>query len=138
MKLIEQIALPNGLTLHIVDHSRAIAADTVKVELAFQIQAVLLETYFATREDYLTVRNAMGDVLQYEYKVERTFVHSADEAAARRDMIETFKNNSLRYVSHDQFARKLAISRLRDIRSNPYKYRSRTAPEAQDASDDNC
>lgn len=139
MKLIEEIALSNGLTLQIVDHSRVIAADTVKVDLSFQIRVDLLEGYFADREDFLAVQTVTGDVLTYEHKVERTFVSLSEETSARNNMIETFKNNSLRYVSHDQFARKLALSKLRDIRSNPYKYRARTESESHStALDDSC
>ncbi len=138
MKLIDRIALPNGLTLQIFDLSRVIAADTSKVEVSFQIKVDLLADAFDNREDYLTVQKAMGNILTYEYKAERTFVSLAEENAAREEIVATFKTNTLKYVSHDQFARKLALSLLRDIRLNPYKYRSRIADDPQGPSGDDC
>ncbi len=48
MELIETINLPNGLTLTIMDSSRRIAADTIKVELTFQVKIEVLESFFAS------------------------------------------------------------------------------------------
>ncbi|MBN1470546.1 MAG: hypothetical protein JW925_02105, partial [Syntrophaceae bacterium] len=63
MKLIEEIKLKNGLDLKIFDLSRAIAADTVKVEISFQTKISLQESYFTNTEDYAQVKNIMGDEL---------------------------------------------------------------------------
>lgn len=125
MNLIEEIKLPNGLTLQIFDLSRVIAADTVKVEISFQTKIFLKESYFTSNEDYILVKNIMGEELAYEHTLERTFVKKENEDLTRNELINTFRNNSLEYLSNANFAQKMALSKLREIKADPYKYRSR-------------
>ena len=122
MKLIEEINLANGLKLKILDLSRPVAADTFKVEISFQTKVDLKESYFASHQDYVQVKNIMGDELTYENKRVRSFVYEKDQDSVREDLINTFKNNSLDYVASVNFPQKLALSMLRDIKNNPYKY----------------
>jgi hypothetical protein len=123
MELIEEINLANGLKLQIIDLSRCIAADTVKVEILFQTKIALRESYFGSTGDYSCVKDIFGDELTYEYRHERSFVHCKNQDAVRSELIDTFKNNSFQYLSAENFSRKLSLSRLRDIKNNPYKYR---------------
>lgn len=122
MKLIEEIKLANGLNLKIFDLSRTIAADTVKVEISFQTKIYLKESYFTDAKDYDQVKNTMGDELAYEHKLERSFVPKENEASVRDDLINTFKSNSLDYLAAVNFPKKMAMSILKDIKKNPYKY----------------
>jgi hypothetical protein len=122
MNLIEEINLANGLKLKIFDLSRPVAADTFKVEIYFQIKVDLKESYFASPQDYAQVKNIMGDELTYENKRVRSFVYEKDQDSVREDLINTFKNNSLDYVASVNFPQKLALSMLKDIKKNPYKY----------------
>lgn len=132
MNLIEEINLANGLTLQIFDSSRTIAADTVKVEILFQTKILLKESYFSTTEDYVQVKNVMGNELSYEHKLERSFVPSANEDSVRDDLINTFKSNSLDYLAAVNFPSKMALSILRDIKKNPYKYHPHTYADSED------
>lgn len=125
MKLIEEIKLKNGLDLKIFDLSRSIAADTVKVEISIQTNVSLEASFFTSTEDYVLVKNIMGDELAYEHTLERTFVSKDNEDSTREDLINTFKSNSLDYLAADNFAQKMALSKLREIKKNPYKYQSR-------------
>jgi hypothetical protein len=132
MNLIEEINLANGLTLQIFDSSRTIAADTVKVEILFQTKILLKESYFSTTEDYVQVKNVMGNELSYEHKLERSFVPTANEDSVRDDLINTFKSNSLDYLAAVNFPSKMALSILRDIKKNPYKYHPHTYADSED------
>ena len=122
MKLIEEMKLDNGLNLKIFDLSRTIAADTVKVEISFQTKIPLKESFFTENQDYIQVKNIMGDELAYEHKLERSFVPRENEDSVRDDLINTFKTNSLDYLASVNFPRKMALSMLKDIKKNPYKY----------------
>jgi hypothetical protein len=122
MKLLEEIQLNNGLTLKIFDLSRAIATKTVKVELSMQIKINLKTSFFADTSDYDQVRNIFGEELTYDHKAERIIVPKENEDAVREELINTFKNNLLGYLSAANFSQKLALSRLRDIKKDPYKY----------------
>jgi hypothetical protein len=122
MKLIEEINLANGLKLKIFDLSRPVAANTFKVEISFQTKVDLKASYFTSPHDYAEVKNIMGDELTYENKRVRSFVYEKDQDSVREDLINTFKNNSLDYVASVNFPQKLALSILKDIKNNPYKY----------------
>ncbi|MBP7232435.1 MAG: hypothetical protein KBA28_10955 [Syntrophaceae bacterium] len=124
MESIETLPLPNGLILTIRDLSKRIAQDTVKVELSFQMKVKVLESFFSSREDYLQLTGIFGDELTYERKMERSFVSDPEESSVRADLMETFKNNSLPYLSSPNFAQKMALSLLKDIQKNPFKYRT--------------
>jgi hypothetical protein len=132
MKLIEEINLANGLKLKIFDLSRPVAADTTKVEISFQTEIDLKESYFASLQDYAQVKNIMGDVLTYENKRVRSFVYDKDRDSVREDLINTFKNNSLDYVASVNFPQKLALSVLKDIQKNPYKYHPHTYSDSEE------
>jgi hypothetical protein len=122
MNLIEEIKLANGLKLKFFDLSRSIAADTVKVEISLQMKISLKKSYFANTQDYDQVKNIMGDELDYENKLERSFVLKKNEDSVRDDLINTFKSNSLDYLASVNFPQKMALSMLKDIKKNPYKY----------------
>jgi hypothetical protein len=129
MKLIEEIILPNGLKLDIFDLSRMIAADTVRVEIALKSEIGLCESFFLTPADYQQVKNIFGDKLLYERKLERAFIEKERGDEVREELIQTFKNNSLSYLGSANFANKFALSLLRDIKKNPYKYQCREIAE---------
>jgi len=132
MKLIEEINLANGLKLKIFDLSRPVAADTFKVEISFQIKVYLKESYFASPQDYAQVKNIMGDELTYENKRVRSFVYEKDQDSVRENLINTFKNNSLDYLAAFNFPQKLALSMLKDIKKNPYKYNPHTYTDSEE------
>ena len=131
MELLEEIRLSNGLTLQIFDLSRAIAADTVKVELSMQIKISLEMAYFANADDYDQVKNIFGEELTYTHKAERMIVSKKNKDAVREELISTFKNNLLNYLSAANFAQKLALSMLRDIKKDPYKYHPHIYSDAE-------
>ncbi|MBP7766259.1 MAG: hypothetical protein K4445_04445 [Deltaproteobacteria bacterium] len=123
MELIETIPLQNGLRLTIHDLTRRIAADTVKVEVSFRMKVKVEESFFTSSDDCRQLTGLFGDELTYEHKLERTFVSETEKEATRAELLDTFKKNSLHYLSSPDFARKMVLSLLRDIKSNPYKYR---------------
>ncbi|MRR18090.1 MAG: hypothetical protein EG826_16710 [Deltaproteobacteria bacterium] len=131
MERIETIDLPNGLVLTIDDLTRRIAADTVKVEVCFQIKIDVLESFFAEASDYRKLTGIFGEQLTYEHKLERSFVADADCASVRSELLDTFKKNSLNYLSSPNFARKMTLSILRDIKQNPFKYQAAPPPPAK-------
>lgn len=122
MILIEEMVLANGLHLNIFDCSREIAAATVKVEILFKADIVLLESYFSATDDYRLVNDIFGDKLTYEYKMARAIVPRENSQSVRDELVNTFKSNSLGYVASANFSQKLALAMLRDIRKNPYRY----------------
>jgi hypothetical protein len=132
MELLEEIQLSNGLTLKIFDLSRAIATNTVKVELSMQIKINLETSFFADTSDYDQVKNIFGEELTYRHKAERIIVPKENEDAVRKELLNTFKNNLLGYLSAANFSQKLALSMLRDIKNDPCKYHPHVYADAEE------
>jgi hypothetical protein len=132
MRLIEEIMLANGLKLKIFDLSRTIAAKTVKVEISLQTKIPLKKSYFTDDQDYTLVKNTLGAKLAYEHKLERSFVPEENEDSVRDDLINTFKSNSLDYLAAANFPQKMALSMLKEIKNNPYKYQSRATSDPEE------
>jgi hypothetical protein len=130
MELIETIPLQNGLRLTIQDLSRRIAADTVKVEISIQMKVKVEESFFASSDDHRQLTDIFGDELTYEHKLERTFVSDAGRDRPR-PAAENVQGQFLQYLSSPNFARKMALSLLRDIKGNPYKYRRALWPKSR-------
>jgi len=122
MELIEQIELANGLTLNIYDLSRQIAQNTTKVEIYITTEIALKESYFTNHDDFARVKNIFGDKICFEYRKERSFAPLEKQNDIRNELIDTFKNNSINYLASPNFAPNLALSKLRDIKNNPFKY----------------
>jgi hypothetical protein len=122
MKLIEEIHLPNGLTLKVWDRSRAIAVDTTKVEILLQVEVLLKEEYFDQPNQCEKTRQAFGPAPCFEYYLERAFVPSNQKDDVVRELLDGFSNNVLSYVSKKDFPEQFARSRWRAILKNPYKY----------------
>jgi len=119
---MDKIPLPNGLNVEVYDLSRSIASDTTKVELLIKIEIKLDESFFTNHEQFELTRNIFSDAVFFEYRMEKTFVNNADKQAVFNKFIETFKKDSLPYLSHADFARRFCLSKYSDIVKHPYKY----------------
>ena len=133
MKLYEQIAMPNGLTVEVHDLSRQIAADTVRVEMIIRIQVALSPDDFAEPSRFEQTRAVFGEDIVFEHRLERSFVTSAQKDDVFRTLLSTFKQASLPYLSSLNFRTRFAESKYREILQNPYKYRQRQDNPAESA-----
>jgi len=122
MILVEEIPLPNGLTVEVWDESISIAADTTKVVLLIRARVVLQPSYFAKAEQYEKVKAILGTEIVFEYKKERTFVRNKERNAVFQELLDNFKENSLPYLGRPIFPRSFALSKYWDIEKNSYKY----------------
>lgn len=122
-RLIEEIALPNGLTINIWDASRVIAADTTSVVLIVTIRMELKPDYFPAVDHYKLTTSVFGTEMLYEYRKERTFVKNDEVEPVFQELLETFKTDALPYLCRENFPQQFARSKHREIISNPYRYR---------------
>ena len=119
MDCIDNIPLPNGLTVEVYDLSRQIAANTTKVELLIRIEIKLNEAYFSNQEQYDLTRKVLGNELFFEYRMERTFVKNAEKDIILRELLAAFKKDSISYLSHPDFARRFVLSQYRKMNQRP-------------------
>jgi len=122
-KLIEEIALPNGLMMNIWDASRVIAADTTSVVLIVTIRIELKAEHFLEADHFKLTTSVFGQEMLYEYRKERTFVKNRDVESVFQELLDTFKADALPYLSRATFPEQFSRSKHREIISNPYRYR---------------
>lgn len=122
MRLHEKIRLPNELTLEIWDYSRQIAADTTKVELVAQIEVEFRPEYFQKREQFEKLVRTLGPKGIYEYRKVRTFVSNSEREKVFAELLKNFRENTLPYLTKEDFPRKFAKSKLREIEEHWYRY----------------
>ena len=125
MKLFEQIPMPNGLTAEVYDLSRPIAADTTKVEMIIKIRVELLPDYFTEPAPFAQTRAVFGPEIFFEYRMGQSFVSNDEKDSVSQRLLDTFKQDSLPYLSNSKFPARFALSKYREILQNPYKYRTR-------------
>jgi hypothetical protein len=112
---VKEIELHNGLTVFIYDHTRRYYEDyhLVRLELCCEVR---LETcHFKTDEEFRKAREHLGESVTYRRVMEKMGVSYAEIDKARNVLIDSFKQNALRYVATDDFPRKLVLSELAKI-----------------------
>jgi hypothetical protein len=122
MGLVKEIPLSNHLVVEIWDHSRAIAIDTTKVELAIKINVAVKNEYFDNPEDFDTVTRVFGKEIFFEYEKERTFVHREEKEKIFNELLEDFTKSTLPYIEKPDFPSRFVLSKLRDIQKRPHRY----------------
>ena len=123
MILVEEILLANHLNVEVWDHSRLIAANTTKVELYVRMKVDLIPSFFMKPQHYETVKKVFGPQIFFEHRLEKTFVKNPEICTTFQELLDSFKKNTLPYLSNPAFSRSLALSKHRDIEKNHYKYR---------------
>ncbi len=122
MKLEEKIDLPNGLIMEIWDDSRPVADDTIRVTLIIRIPVEVRPEYFPQLQQYEDARKVFGAEVVFEYKKERSFIHSETRQSTFAELLDAFKRNSLSYIMKPNFPSRFVFSRYRDFLKNPRKY----------------
>jgi hypothetical protein len=121
---VETLELPNGLTLEIWDLSRLLAGDRWLVSLEARIDVPLdpssLKSILEMEEALSLIEQMIGPTVTYICKQERHFVSQDEKAAVFAEALDTVKKNTLAYLSHPDFAKKLVLSKYRDLKKkNP-------------------
>lgn len=124
-RLVEKISLSNGLVLEAWDFSRHTAGDRCQVVFVCRIAVELKLDYFPSTPEGEAMcgelERAFGRTLFFEYTSKRNFIAEDDREKVWRELLEYFKQDSLRYVSHPQFAKRYVLSRYRELKKNPYQ-----------------
>lgn len=125
MRLVEVIALPNGLEARVEDLSRTIAADTASVVLVVRVPVAVKREYFEEAADCEKTKRVFGPELVFEYRNERTFVPAGEREALFEEFLAGFKKDVLPYLSKEQFPARYVLSKHREIVKDPWKYPDR-------------
>ena len=120
-RLVEIIELDNDLKVEIWDLSRVLAGDRWLVSLEARADVPLAPEMLPPtdeREKLLEVlRRVYGDKVPYRYKQERHFVDKREKEALFQEFLGILKRNVVPYLSHRDFARRLVVSKIRELKA---------------------
>ena len=123
-ELFQTIKLANGLTLEIWNFSRILAGDrwlvSLEVRIEIPVEADYLESVPEKKKVLSLIEKTFGSNVTYRYKQERYFVSQDQKQAIFVGVLDTLKKNKLAYLSHPDFAKRLVLSKYRDLKKkNP-------------------
>ena len=120
-KLVETITLDNGIKVEIWDLSRVLAGDRWLVSLEARVDIPLVPEILPSSPEkdkfFQVLQRVFGDKIPYRYKQERHFVDQKEKDGLFQEFIDLLRRNVIPYLSHKDFAKRLALSKIRELRS---------------------
>ncbi|NVM21807.1 MAG: hypothetical protein HWN68_08510 [Desulfobacterales bacterium] len=117
-KLIDKIALKNGLTLKLSDRSKRVAGDRWFVCFSARIEVDVKPEYFegehAPDIPFDDIRAAVGDKVTYRYEKTRKFIAETEKVEVFNGLKERFLKATLEYISSADFPSKLILKQYRE------------------------
>lgn len=118
-RLVESISLENGLTLDILDSSRVMAGDRWLVHLIARIEVFpapgLLDPLPDGDRLLGILKQEHGENIEYRADLKKHFVSETDRHRVFQDFKDTVHKEKLPYLSHPDFARRFALSRISEL-----------------------
>ena len=120
-RLVDTVELDNGIKVEIWDLSRRLAGDRWLVSLEARVDIPLAPDMLPPtpeREKFFQVLlKVFGGKIPYRYKQERHFVDEKEKDALFKEFISLLNKNVIPYLSHKEFAKRLALSKIRELKS---------------------
>jgi hypothetical protein len=115
MEVVEEIYVGDCLIVEVQDKSQIIGPNTTTVDLEIKVKFDVMPSYFDQIEHFEQVKAAFGTQITYEYRMKRSFVNKDEKDAVSEQFLESFKKNTLPYLSRPDFPRSLALAKYRDV-----------------------
>ena len=117
-KTVKKIALENNLTLVVSDLSRRISQDACIVKMRASIDIDIKKELFSETPlsdfKFEEIREALGDKVMYEYKIERNFIMDTEKDKVFETLVKTFLDNMGQYVAKSNFPEKFVLKKYKD------------------------
>nr|WP_320191300.1 hypothetical protein [uncultured Desulfobacter sp.] len=113
-----KLDLDHGHCLEIFDDSRKIGADAWVVIMT-AIMKVPVETSLFTSQplsdnEFDDILNTLGSPIEYRYRLERNMIMDHEKDSVLENLVNTFLENTGKYVANPKFPEKLALKAYRD------------------------
>ncbi len=119
-KLYKTIPLKNKLLLEIWDQSRHLAGDRWLVRAEARIEIPFAPKYLKfikeKGEMVTIIKEVFGESLPYRHAVERNFIDQARKQEVFRQCVDTLEKNTVAYLSHPEFAKRLTLSKCLELK----------------------
>lgn len=108
----------NGYCLEIFDDSRKIGADAWVVIMTAIMEIPVEASLFASEplsdSKFNDILNTLGSPIEYRYRLERNMIMAHEKDAVLENLVNTFLENTGRYVANPKFPEKVALKAYRD------------------------
>nr|WP_320015258.1 hypothetical protein [uncultured Desulfobacter sp.] len=108
----------NGHCLEIFDDSRKIGADAWVVIMTAIMEIPVEASLFASEplsdSKFNDILNTLGSPIEYRYRLERNMIMAHEKDAVLENLVNTFLENTGRYVANPKFPEKVALKAYRD------------------------
>lgn len=114
---VDQIKLDNKQIIEIYDASRKIAEDTWLVALIFRMTIIIEKNMFKENisiSDYNKIKEKLGNSIIYEVRNERNFIYDHMKDNIMKEIIDSFLNTKLKYLSHLDFPEKFVLKKFNE------------------------
>lgn len=112
---INELSLPNGLTVSFIDHSRQYFGDFYQVKLEISCCVPIRDRYFTDPQEAVYARSILGDTVTYRRVEEQMGVPSLNVEMVLQKLIRNFIDHSLIYFKFDTFPRKMIMREMLKI-----------------------
>lgn len=113
-----KLDLDHGHCLEIFDDSRKIGADAWVVIMTATMKIPVEMSLFASEplsdSEFYDILATLGSPVEYRYRLERNMIMAHDKDAVLENLVNTFLENTGRYVGNPKFPGKLALKVYRE------------------------
>lgn len=108
----------NGYCLEVFDDSRKIGADAwvviMTATMEIPVEASLFTSEPLSDSKFNDILNTLGSPIEYRYRLERNMIMAHEKDAVLENLVNTFLENTGRYVANPKFPEKVALKAYRD------------------------
>jgi len=116
-KLIKSIELENKLTLNLYDESAKMVGDrwlvTLVARIKISVDDVLIRDNRFSLPSEDDIKKLLGESVVFEQKHNRIFIDELDKENVLQEMSASFIENTLPYLSHNDFPVRFLAKRIR-------------------------
>ncbi len=112
-----KLDLDHGHCLEIYDDSRKIGADAwvviMTAAMEIPVEPSLFKTEAVDENTFNDMLNTLGSPIEYRYRLERNMIFDHEKDAVLENLVNTFLENTGRYVANPKFPEKLVLKEYR-------------------------
>ncbi|WP_320044446.1 hypothetical protein [uncultured Desulfobacter sp.] len=113
-----KLDLDHGHCLEVFDYSRKIGADAWVVIMTAIMKIPVERSLFTSQplsdNEFDDILNTLGSPIEYRYRLERNMIMDHEKDSVLENLVNTFLENTGKYVANPKFPEKLALKAYRD------------------------
>ena len=113
-----KVDFDHGHCLEIFDDSRKIGADAwvviMTATMKIPVEMSLFTSKLLADNEFDDILDTLGSPIEYRYRLERNMILGHEKDAVLENLVNTFLENTGRYVANPKFPEKLALKEYRD------------------------